>query len=423
MPGQFRLWLDARPSGILLGLMSLLSLLLLVGTGIAVLLWRSWDDSWAHTPFLLRLFLEFDLTQENVVAAWFSSMFLLLIALAGIGSFATAPRCGKSWLRFGWLIFSAGFCALSIDELGELHERLHLPTGAVGDAIWYLPVVVAIPVYMLLFGWSQFRQDQGAFACLIIGAGCFASIPFQEDLEIASSVANGSAWQRPVAAMLLEEGSELLGMMFFLFATARYATSNASEAQPRKFEDGAARGPSDLILSGFGLAITALAILAVLVIPGLIKDLPGSGQPQNWFASAFAFCGAVFAAYAIPILPDQISRRKIFVFLTSALMISVICGSNAERLFAVSSFLKWGCVVLFAAALFISFDFDIYSSVLSKFGYFSVLVAILQPNNHNLSAIAFTCAGAATALVAVRLQTAIPEKVDWAASRTPGSPA
>src|SRR6187549_3586184 len=74
---------------------------------------------------------QFHLGAENVVAAWYSSMLLLLVALACLAAYALdgqqlAANPAKtrtvliSRLRLGWLALAAAFTVLSLDEIGSL---------------------------------------------------------------------------------------------------------------------------------------------------------------------------------------------------------------------------------------------------------------------------------------------------------------
>ncbi len=66
---------------------------------------------------------------ENVVAAWYSSMLLLAVALAACLALAVErkqkPPVRGAW-SFAWLVVAAVFTVLSLDEIGSFHERLGL---------------------------------------------------------------------------------------------------------------------------------------------------------------------------------------------------------------------------------------------------------------------------------------------------------
>ena len=100
------------------------------------------DTVGADAPWRLRLAAEqVDLALERNAAAWYSSMLLLSVALACAFCFAVDARSGggraSRVLGVGWLLLAALFAALSLDELGSLHERVNdlLHFGAAVDLV------------------------------------------------------------------------------------------------------------------------------------------------------------------------------------------------------------------------------------------------------------------------------------------------
>lgn len=293
-PHELRIWVDERSSRHLLVALVLASAVFLIGTALSTAFWRDWSGTWQEAPFWLRLLIEFDLTAENAFAPWFSSMVLLLVAVAAIACFATAGEHRPGWTRFGWLILGAGFAALSLDELGGLHERLVLPEGRWGQLLWYAPVMLVMPAYMLLFGWDQLRIDRTAFALLLVGVMCLATIPLQEDVEVMAFRSAGPGWERPIYLMLLEEGTELFGMMLILAALTRYAFAArlAKTKKPAELPTLRLNSTSLLFITAAAVAVSLLGALISGRLPG---QTPNGGMPQNWFPSALAFVAALIA--------------------------------------------------------------------------------------------------------------------------------
>ena len=86
---------------------------------------------------------------ENVLAAWYSSMLLLAVALSACLAFAVErkqkPPRPAGWAS-GWLLLAAVFTVLSLDEIGSFHERLGLVpwTDQWGMAVIQLGITTAI---------------------------------------------------------------------------------------------------------------------------------------------------------------------------------------------------------------------------------------------------------------------------------------
>lgn len=91
----------------------------------------SWGPLAARGP-ALQTFANFWLVQlhlgaENVVAAWYSSMLLLAVALAACLAFAVERKqkpSPRGYRSYAWLVLAAVFTLLSLDEIGSFHERL-----------------------------------------------------------------------------------------------------------------------------------------------------------------------------------------------------------------------------------------------------------------------------------------------------------
>lgn len=94
---------------------------------VAVTLGRLWIG--VPSPGLDRLLGHLDLYAENNVAVWWSGTLLLLIALHAFDGFfrhrSAEPRRGRAWLAVGLIA-----AALSLDEVGSLHERVALAGSA-----------------------------------------------------------------------------------------------------------------------------------------------------------------------------------------------------------------------------------------------------------------------------------------------------
>ena len=88
--------------------------------------------------FVDHVLVQFHLGAENVVAAWYSSMLLLLVAVVCVMAYALDRRHAHGWFRrtlaMGWLPLAAAFTVLSLDEVGSIHERVGM-SGALATAV------------------------------------------------------------------------------------------------------------------------------------------------------------------------------------------------------------------------------------------------------------------------------------------------
>ncbi|MEJ1962039.1 MAG: hypothetical protein WDO56_11060 [Gammaproteobacteria bacterium] len=162
------------------------------------------------TAFFLFL-APLNLTNENVFAAWFSGMLLLLASLhAADGYFRLRSTHFKAALA--WCVIAAMLLVLSLDEIGSLHERIELlKTG---------PILSFVPFLIVLLGgcaWSFIQlwltpSERPRVLRLILGFGILVSVGGQEIIERIISL----PWYvRPFRAAL-EEGSELAGMLILI---------------------------------------------------------------------------------------------------------------------------------------------------------------------------------------------------------------
>lgn len=120
----------ARAHGRLIRWVVALDLFFTAGTLVFVYTWAELAGRGpAMQTFANYWLVQLHLGTENVLAAWYSSMLLLAVALAAYLAFAVErkqkpPRPGR-WSA-AWLLLAAAFTALSLDEIGSFHERLGL---------------------------------------------------------------------------------------------------------------------------------------------------------------------------------------------------------------------------------------------------------------------------------------------------------
>ncbi|WP_266363615.1 hypothetical protein [Tellurirhabdus rosea] len=325
--------LNLKWIGFILGVLIFINISLLFTTWFSQLYSA---ELYQSNQFLFLLLQQTDLSLENVLAAWYSSMLLLSVSLVSILCFFSHRPASALWLKnksgFGWLFFSLSFGALSFSELGSLHETIGdivLFSSSGGKYGWYVFyfLIGCIGLFMLLFTWIHLRQSTSGLFFATLSVLFFISVPVQEVFEFEF----WKAGERPVSYLLLEEGSELFGSLSMLVATMIYFIQSA-EKQPQTLP--ASRVEVRLsvntgrVFTYIGLVLLAMGFLMLSFSfttrsHSLSDDQ--SGIAKNWFPSVVAFVSFVYGAY-------QVSRKKntvlygLMSFL--CLFLSVYYGSN-----------------------------------------------------------------------------------------------
>ena len=314
---------------------------------------------------------ETDLASENVFAAWYSSMLLLLSSVMSLFCFLIDRKRNQNhkeiW-NFGWLIYATAFALLSFDELGSIHEHIgnfsfirragHLVTGAKESGwIFFYFLVFIVSLFMLLFSVKKLRKVKWALPLLILALLLYLSNPFQEYFEIESMRAHGGSdtWKRPVYFLLLEEGSELFGSLFFLLAVVLYARDRLFVKETRQ----------DVVmrLVIFILFVAAACLLLIKVLFGDVRGDVQDGVPKNWITAALGF---LVSTYCFLIYRyHKISNYLLFGIFS--LCLSVYFGSNRFAWYFIADY---------------SPDRVMLKSCLSAVGVFSYL--FLMRNSHGI---------------------------------------
>ena len=331
-------------------LSSCASIFLIWATAETTQFWRTFYGGWADASFSTRLLTYMDVSREDVVGSWFSSMLLALVAWLAVLCFLADVRAGrKDKLRFGWLVMAVGFVALSFDELGSIHERLSLPQGWQGMFLWYGPPMVLLPGYMVLFGRSRMRDDPVSAGMALLGSVCFATIPVQEYFE--TEVRGAMDGVRPVIEIVLEEGTELVGMLLFLAAFMRYFVRTAGLSK---------RGSAVLFSlprDTFVVLWTAVFIFGFAsreVASSLLVPDELSGNCRNWFPAFAAFLTACLVWHSRP--SDRLPIAVLYgMTAAGSLALSMIAGvvsGPGERLLSISGLEADGARSLLAIVMF-----------------------------------------------------------------------
>lgn len=153
------------------------------------------------------LFWIFDLAAELNVAVWLSGFGLFTGALLALENHQQ-QRGNVGW---SWLGIVIVLTALSIDEIGSLHERVGIE--------WNILIAVALMIPLLPSLWRLWKTPQTRrSAILVVIAGTlFVSVAGQEIIE------HSVEWSENVIGLRigLEEGIELIGIILLLWAVVR----------------------------------------------------------------------------------------------------------------------------------------------------------------------------------------------------------
>lgn len=261
-----------------------------------------WAEREVYGPrgraFIDVVLVQVHLATENVIAAWYSSMLLLSVAIAAVVAYALDRRHSHTGLErvveTGWLVIAACFALLSLDEIGSLHERLGMVTrGGSAARGWVYVLAVPIGVIGLLlaaFAWLRLRRAPAAAAFFVAGIALFLSNPVMELIEM-SLLHGGGSMRIHDTLLVVEEGlAELGGTLCFLLGVLLYIRATAGPG-PHDF---ALDTPAALhAFAAGGLLLTA----GVPVTRWFVDRLPpgDTGIPDNWFAAAALYLLALLA--------------------------------------------------------------------------------------------------------------------------------
>lgn len=236
----------------------------------------------------------FNLSSENTFAAWYSSMLLLHTGLLALVCYLTesgleaGPGAG---LRKGWLLMACLFTALSLDELGSLHENAGklAALDVMGDRSWQS--VVAIPLagvvlYLILFAWFHLRVHVTSLVLLVGGALLFLTVPLQEHFEMRMWSESGYSdnWKRPIVLVLLEEGAELLASLCFFMSMVFFLND-----RDRASETVTVTLKRESLIKILVFVFAGINILALALYFFRFELDSDEGIALNWFPAGMAF--------------------------------------------------------------------------------------------------------------------------------------
>jgi hypothetical protein len=287
---------------------------------------------------------QFTLSSENTLATWYSSLLLLITGLLALICYLiAAPKntaTEKKRFRLGWIIISCIFLGLSLDEIGSFHENAGKFTSLdlKGETKWEealaIPILIVV-AFIVSFAWLQRQKSRLTFVFLILGTLLFATIPFQEHLEMQmwEEVEHAENWHRPIVFTLMEEGTELFASLCFIIAMVAFLNASGSpsgkiitlEVNPGNFLKWF------YIFSGLGLA----AYLFTVATDRIFSY--DKGIAVNWFPMA----SSIIASILVATIPLRKNNLAVFY----GIMISAYFGTN------VYSLLNWKEISVFITIL------------------------------------------------------------------------
>lgn len=327
-----------RAAAVLSGMAGLFAL----GTIVFMIAWAQREQyQGVELGFLKYVLVQTHLATENVLAAWFSSMLLLSVAVAALIAYSvTSPvdtvRTPR-WLARGWLVIAAIFTLLSFDEIGSLHERVGMAVGIEGPGGWSWVKLLALPIaatgaYMLAFAWTFVRPVPVAFQLFVAGVALYLSNPIVEQIEMSlihGAGAEPGTWARFTHDVLLvvEEGVlELFATICFLMAILFWLRVQVLDQPAFTTEVAPETAARPAAIAALVIAVgTPLAAFGVNLLPD-----GDTGIAMNWFPAAAAFLLSLLTLSARAGLPaDAEGLRRLGLALSLlALAISAYFGAG-----------------------------------------------------------------------------------------------
>jgi len=272
---------------------------------------------------------QFNLGNENNIAAWWSGVLLALIALCACDG-ASRTESKKAGTAGAWAALAAVFLFLSADEVGSLHERISIAGEADGTGRWlYLMILGAVLGTVSLWAlwrlWRAGGNERRRSIWLTVGFAMLAAVVLQEAIE------HSRTWDAPLLNALrltLEEGTELGAMLLLLWVTLGHSSAALSAS--------ATTGTSvfTVVSTHTNRLLLGAALLAPFAVFYSAGHTDGSGQIAKWLAAML-----FLAAAAVPIqrIVSRTATRRHWVaavFCIVASMISVAIDILGKAQFA-----------------------------------------------------------------------------------------
>lgn len=192
-----------------------------------------------HMSRVTKFLLKFDVGGEQTVAAWLSSMIMLLCALL-LFYLATMKRHLRQPYATHWLGLAIIFLGLSMDEAVGMHEMMITPmqemlhTEGAFLYAWVIPALVFVGAVGLLYLGFLWHLP-ASFRLRIIVAGA-VFVGGAVGFEMLEGALAGFYRQHLVvyeAAIHLEDTLEFAGLILFLNTLLLYARTQSDELRLR----------------------------------------------------------------------------------------------------------------------------------------------------------------------------------------------
>lgn len=231
-----------------------------------------------HFPFWAKQ--QFNLAIENNFATWWSGILLLLITLHASDGFFL-KRSSNPLQSRGWAAIALIFAILSMDEIGSIHERASklISLGGIWWSLLPFAIVVLFLIFYSFYALYKSKVSYRRLILIVIGFGLLGSVVVQEFIE---HIVVWAPWIKPLRNSV-EEGSELLGMLFLLKACMPN-TLGLFAGKP-------GMGPVFKIATEMRSYLLALSILAlpvavyVTVLWSKGQTAHYQGHPADWVAA------------------------------------------------------------------------------------------------------------------------------------------
>jgi hypothetical protein len=354
-----------------------------------------------HALYLAPL----NLTNENVAAAWFSGILLLLGALhAADGYF----RFRKTNIRtaLAWCVIAGMLLFLCADEIGSVHERIKTFLK-MGPWLSYLPffiVLIGCCAWSFLQLWMT-PSERSRVPGLILGFGILVSVGGQEFIEHAFRW----PWYLGPLRSGFEEGSELAGMMILIYTMLPNSAGLFSHAHRT-------HAPAFSSVHAWRwliVATTALVAWPIAMLSASLDQQTVLGHYSDWLSCSLFFLSAglvlhhwmqsprepgtfptagifwLCMASMLCVQIDPIGDSTVFPFTRSfeafgidlnarLILLALCCLGAAESLRARGSSYRAGAILLASAGV-LSAIFAAYSTHEAlRWGYFATTAVALS---------------------------------------------
>lgn len=176
-----------------------------------------------------------DVDNEISIPTWWIQ--ILLFASSALGAVIYKLRASKQG-RTGWLVFSALFLFLSIDEGAMLHEsvvtklREWTTDGAatgLADHLWLVPATIIVAGGFALF--IRFAKSLPRRTFILLGSGIAVLVfggVFYEAIGLMVFSETGGFWYHGLN-VVIEEGLEMTGASLVVYALLDHLSSGSSK--------------------------------------------------------------------------------------------------------------------------------------------------------------------------------------------------